>query len=321
MVTGVGSDSVEQRQPLYRRAWAAQESLLSDRVLSFESQSMNWRCAHKNESENQFPSRFSSPRGNYLDLMAEALKEPRMGALQHSSWARFTKDFTRREVTYGSDIFPAMAGIVQRIQKHTGDTFYVGMWKSHFLDGLAWHPIQRDWEDNSKKPKTLRKRQPWTAPSWSWASVIGKIDYSISWVSCDYCARLEECTITRSGSDPFSAPTAAFARITGPVTFITDVQDEKDFLEGRPTCEIQLGNGTSTTAYAMFDFVRYDSCSVLMITPHWGLCIEEVEQATDTYVRIGTVEARRGLSWRKGEKREEPLAAADHCPPRTITLL
>ena len=281
---------------------------------------MHWRCAHLDESETQFPGSYLIPGGNHLDVMVETLKNTRMGVLQHSSWADFTIDFTRREVTYDTDIFPAMAGIVQRIQQHTRDTFYVGLWKSHFLDGLSWHPEQRD-EYHGIKPKTLKKRQQWTAPSWSWASVIGNIAYSLSWAECDYCARLEECMVTRSGSDPFSAPTAALARITGPVTLITNVQDEKDFLEGRVTCEIQLGNGTSTTAYAMFDFVRYESCSVLMIAPHWGLCIEEVKQATDTYVRIGTVEATRGLSWREGEKREEPLAAADHCPPRTITLL
>jgi hypothetical protein len=130
----------------------------------------------------------------------------------------------------------------------------------------------------------------------------------------EYCARLEECCVICSGLDPFGALTAGFARITGPVTLVTDVQNGDEVAMGQdPRCMIRLGNGTLALATVRFDFVLSVSCSALMITPSLGVCIEKVKQTTNTYVRIGIVTA-----W---DSPVHGLTVSDHVPSRSIILI
>ena len=268
----------------------------------------------------------------YIDRVTEDLKGDLFAGSRGSVWARLTRDYTLREVTYDKDTFPAIAGIVQRIQKLTGDTYYAGLWKSQFFNGLLWYHYRHSMNpmDNFKRadnPRDLRKRQVWTAPSWSWASVKGTLDY-YSGASTRYnhpCARLDECNITRSGPDPFGAITSGYARITGPITLVTDIEAEDDYSGLHPWGKVQLGNGTLAKARVMFDFGPRESCIVLMVLTYMGICIEKVEQMEDKYIRVGMVEV--GGYWRFPKGSDEPvpetgyLTASDHRPPRTITLI
>jgi hypothetical protein len=114
--------------------------------------------------------------------------------------------------------------------------------------------------------------------------------------------------------DPFGALTAGFARITGPVTLVTDVPTEDEVAMGRDSrYMIRLGNGTLALATVRFDFVHSVSCSALMITPTLGVCIEKVEQTTNTYVRIGIVTV-----W---DSPVHGLTVSDHVPSRSIILV
>jgi hypothetical protein len=147
----------------------------------------------------------------------------------------------------------------------------------------------------------------------------------------EYSACLEECSVTHCGIDPFGALKEGFARLTGPVTFVTDVQAEFEVPDGRG-CMIQLRNGISTEGIVFFDFVHHMSCDVLMITSSRGICIEKVEHMTNTYVRIGVVIVRSvqhtgdkvaynlvGNLAAKGDWRS--LTTSDHVPPRSIILV
>jgi len=224
-----------------------------------------------------------------------------------------------------------MAGIVRRIQERTGDTCYAGIWKSHFLEGLLWHWEQcvlrsLPNEEIAVRSRELSKRQKWTAPSWSWVSVKGKIQYYGSLERHgDYLALLEECNVTCAGLDPFGALTAGFARITGPVTRITDVEPEVESPKARHLSgQIQLGNGTSSPVKVAYDTVHYESCSALMITAHLGICIEKVDETTGTYIRVGTVYiCNRYVEQEGPDERiiELDLTALDQVPPRTVVLV
>jgi hypothetical protein len=308
------------------RGWAVQETLLSHRVLIFGEDQMTWGCAHVSETEWEFEGRFESLHVNRIEFMAKGLSQPMCEKFGGSFWASFTEFYSKHEVTYVTDIFPAISGIVLRIQKLTGDEYYAGLWKQHFLEGLLWH-IEEHLNTHKELegyPGVAKTHREWIAPSWSWASVREPIGYSFFRPTAKYCARLEECSVTHSSLDPFGALTAGFARITGPVTLVTDVQAENKVpATYNPWCMIQLGNGTQIGATVRFDFVHYESCSALMITPYLGVCIRKFEQITDTYVRVGIVEIMRerdndGLL----EKEEVPdLTVSDHFPLCSIVLV
>lgn len=271
---------------------------------------MTWRCAHIDETESFYkPALTLRPRTDFQEML-QGLRQPLSHEFHSSGWANFTRLYSAQELTYETDTFPAISGIVQRIQKITGDAYYAGLWKRHFLEGLLWYLggslTSREGQGSDSRPE--RKRKGWIAPSWSWASVVGNIDYSHAWpISGCFCARLEECVTFPSGLDPFGALKAGFARITGAVTSITHISGEES--EFGRTYKILLGNGRRVGAWVKLDFVRYKSCNALMITPDLGICIVKVKGTANTYIRVGYFEIMRRLT------------ASDHVPPRTITLV
>jgi hypothetical protein len=326
---------------LDRRAWAVQEALLSHRVLRFDFERMTWGCDEFYGTEDGHTKPAGRIGARQIEEITESLWQHTYHEFASDHWAQFVESYSACQVTYETDTFPAISGVVRKIQQATGDIYYAGLWKEHFLGGLLWSPKTdlRPYNNNSVvepsgKPK---RRQQWVAPSWSWASTKGVIEYQpIDYYT--YCARLEECRVTYSGLDPFGALTTGFARLTGPVTSITAV--------GSDTM-IQLRNGTLAEAiikfdFAEFDFVKNGSCGALMITPHQGICIEKVGQSTarfsakldqllrrpaerlfkkampsvalETYLRIGILDL-------KPVNRSMNFTARDHVKPCSIILM
>lgn len=284
---------------------------------------MTWGCAQIDETEAYDGPAVTPVHRTDFEDMLQGLQHPMSNRFRLSAWALFTKLYSERKLTYETDTFPAISGIVQRIQQNTGDTYHAGLWRRHFLEGLLWY-LEGDFvsrKENVGKPGVTRRREGWVAPSWSWASITGNISYPFTGLSSGYCARLEECSTTLSGLDPFGALTAGFARVTGPVTEIRDVAEDE-----APSCHrqcmITLADGTQNKAAIRFDFVWYKSCSALMITPNLGLCIKNVEETADTYCRIGVITVARAPGGDQSGRRQLPhLTASDYSPPRTITLV
>jgi hypothetical protein len=325
-------DVVQNSQPLELRAWAAQERVLSNRILGFNEDRMIWECNQIYQKEESIEDQSSVLiPNNRLESMAESLGQYSSEPFAISQWTYFVESYSARQVTYEIDTFPAISGVIQKVQQITGDMYYAGLWKQHFLEGLLWRPEMRlaSRKRVEGHPQIPRRRHEWIAPSWSWASVKGKITHMYSH-DIEYCACLEECSVTQSGIDPFGALKEGFARLTGPVTLITDFQAEDEFQEySAPNCIVQLSKGTSTGGTVYFDFFHRTSCDVLMITTRYGICIEKVEHTTNTYVRIGVVQ-----TWslpNTGDKviyddLGDPVeteqwrspTTSDHVPPRSI---
>lgn len=316
-------DIVQDSQPLARRGWAAQESLLSFRVLSFNEDRMTWRCHQihvAEEGDEGGPEHHSAKR---IESIADSLKPLLPGSgFEKTHWARFIESYSARRMTYEADTLPAISGIAQRIGQITGDAYCAGLWMRHFLYGLLWSPemLLGLREGVEGLPQALRRRHEWIAPSWSWASIKGGIRYpSLGDSELEYCACLEECSVIHHGIDPFGALKEGFARVKGPVTLVTDIQAEEEFAHSFGSgCMFQLSNGTLTEGTVLFDFVHRTSCDVMMITPSWGICIEKVPHTTNTYVRIGVVRIRKIPLAERG--RRVPITS-DHVPPRSVILV
>jgi hypothetical protein len=329
-------------QPLDRRAWAVQEALLPHRVLRFDHKRMTWGCDDLYETEDGYSDPAGPTSAREIEKIVESLREHYLHAFTSNHWAQFVESYSACQVTYETDTFPAISGVVRKIQQATGDIYYAGLWKEHFLGGLLWSPKtdSRPYNYNSVAgpSEKLKRRQQWIAPSWSWASTKGAIKYRrMGTDHSEYCARLEECRLTCSGLDPFGALTTGLACLTGPVTSITAAGSD---------IKIKLRNGKLADATVEFDFVEFDfvkngSCSALMITPYDGICIEKVGQSTvtssakldkllgpavsllkkdmpsvaaDMYLRIGRV----GF---KPSKPSESFIVQDHGELRSIILM
>jgi hypothetical protein len=95
--------------------------------------------------------------------------------------------YTSRSLTKSSDKLPALSGLIATLQQMGGDTC--------FVKSLLWEAA------NIEPGKAYTKRpNQWRAPSWSFASIEGCIQYpyTYTWnvLSDDYIlSRVEECNV------------------------------------------------------------------------------------------------------------------------------
>jgi hypothetical protein len=89
----------------------------------------------------------------------------------YQQWMYLLKAYSRCEFTHQEDRLVAMEGITKMFEKHTGDEYLAGLWRSRLVEGLNWIVVN-----------PLARRPGFLAPSWSWASVSSAIlPQSLNW--------------------------------------------------------------------------------------------------------------------------------------------
>ncbi|KAF5711582.1 hypothetical protein FGLOB1_4941 [Fusarium globosum] len=169
--------------PLSRRAWALQELLVSPRTLVFGSKQMVWSCATTEASET-FPigldPKFSTVVNESASLSYLRQKLMRASKLEGEPsefWNDFISRYTKARLTFSSDTLVALQGIVERItearrgsKKGASELEYAaGLWRDEsFQQSLLWRP---------KVGSSPTRPDYYRAPSWSWASLDGEVDF------------------------------------------------------------------------------------------------------------------------------------------------
>ena len=80
----------------------------------------------------------------------------------HSTWNTLVTNYSRRKLTRAEDRLIAFSGLVSRVQRQTGLTYFAGLWKETLLLDLCWERVDF---------KLTRRSSTYCAPSWSWASL------------------------------------------------------------------------------------------------------------------------------------------------------
>jgi len=81
----------------------------------------------------------------------------------YSLWRQLVQNYTLRDLTYPDDRFPALSGVASEIQKRIDDIYIAGLWRDDLHRGLVW-------EVHRSGPAAKYR-----APSWSWASIDGRV--------------------------------------------------------------------------------------------------------------------------------------------------
>ncbi|KXX74358.1 hypothetical protein MMYC01_208370 [Madurella mycetomatis] len=173
------------KEPVSARAWCLQERYLPVRSLQYGTHQAFWECERMRASED---GDVISQDGSYLkrlcltgnvrdSVFARPHRDPYHEGQQNVnwvSWYRMIEDYTARSVTKPTDRLPALSGLAQAITKETGGEYMAGLWKSGLLEGLIWCKAQAG--------EALVAAPEYVAPSWSWASVTGSVQFPIySW--------------------------------------------------------------------------------------------------------------------------------------------
>lgn len=139
---------------LASRAWAFQERLLAPRTIYIGDRGLFWECRSKIASE--FLPRVT------LGRQSKQLVLPRN---RQWKWADIVEHYSKGKLTKASDKLPALSGIARRQHEVDGGSYLAGMWRDQLTKQLGWMSVGES------------TRPAWRAPSWSWTSIDGPINY------------------------------------------------------------------------------------------------------------------------------------------------
>ncbi|KAI8944082.1 heterokaryon incompatibility protein-domain-containing protein [Xylaria longipes] len=186
------------KAPLTKRGWVFQERFLAPRVIHFGPEQLLWECASLDACETfprGIPAVAQSPRHTgfkRLDFLfendARETLPPENGHLLSMteedllySWCEIVQAYTRTSLTKPSDKLIALAGVAQLMSPLDDSThgtsskmYLAGLFKQHLLLMLEWHSGSSLF--SLSEPAGVRPSQ-YRAPSWSWASIDGRVFY------------------------------------------------------------------------------------------------------------------------------------------------
>lgn len=145
--------SFNKREPIDRRGWCLQESLLPKRTLYYGTKMMTWRC-----SSGCFPEQGSSY--GYASEPLTLYHQLDRHLYGYSRWEYIVQEYTERSLTYQKDKLIALAGIAEELSRVWKDTYLAGLWKRDLIRQLLW---DLHWS----KDRIFTRAGDGLAPSWS----------------------------------------------------------------------------------------------------------------------------------------------------------
>ena len=257
------SDGNMRTSPLNGRGWTLQESLLSPRTLSYGKQQMAWECLECRIDEGGRPV---APGERYRDKafiqeilagdsnvvrqitrkflqwsianiptnFAIASRTWTLLPLRWSSkyyepydrWFDIVQEYTSRDLTVDTDVLPALSGLAAAFQVLLADQYCAGLWKNDMIRSLIWgrgKPRQSLPSGLNQQAEPADSR----IPSWSWASVRGRmvsfhrLVEEDGWTITEQ-AKVLEVSITPGLKDPFGQIQEGYLVIRAPFCEIED---------------------------------------------------------------------------------------------------
>lgn len=195
-------------EPLTERGWTLQERYLSPRTLHFCHSRICFECDHGFIMED-YPSpaqALCSPKLILGDDPARVTKEQRL-----RTWRRIVTEYSRRKLTVEDDKLPALGGLAAHISSDLilkdgisvpGSRYLAGLWSDEMIRGMCW-------SIRAHRPSGVRTRK-YRAPTWSWASIEGEIDYKTDWFET-----FNELAIIQNAHVDLDSLEHLFGRVTG----------------------------------------------------------------------------------------------------------
>ncbi|KAK7187166.1 hypothetical protein DPSP01_004017 [Paraphaeosphaeria sporulosa] len=341
------SGNVGLRGPgvLETRGWTLQEQVLSRRMLIFTEDEVYWTCVGIDASISEPAGIKARDMGPTREGQVRMLQRYLRGFGRDDRfflrntyvvWLTLVTEYSRRDLTNGSDRLAALAGIQSAIGTMLGDECVAGIWRSQlgahmlwwigdetepvsYLHNKRYYPFHRDIEP------TFRPAAEFEAPSWSWACMSGPI-----W----YCRLQDRLKTPPASSDDLeiivdvhsvSVQIKGPSKIEGSVTLTGSLlkatatindQDGRPYLHAEAYCAPCSSHGTPTQHGFVVRPWMPDTkppaegdifCLHLKNAfQQWSVCLVPTGNNPKVYRRVGAV------MWRDGHDSDHIFPAARH---------
>jgi hypothetical protein len=196
----------ETEWPLISRAWVYQEQWLSPRMVHFTQHELIWQCRTLSTCECGL---LDDVAVNDVGLFS--LDRSGYNPTSENDWGQIVKSYSARAVTVPTDRLPALAGVAtefakgQRRKDPPCDDYYLcGHWRLSIKHTFFWvltAPVIR--------------RPSVRLPSWSWASVTGRVDIWSAYMDDD--VKFLEDHVRYDGDTYMGKVVDAWLRLSAPM--------------------------------------------------------------------------------------------------------
>ena len=171
-----GASTADGNWPLARRGWTLQERFLATRIIHVSAAEVVWECSEKVRCEckymdhrgrNREALSWTSLRSRYV----HSLDPSTPGHQTPECWCYIVREYSSRLCSMDYDRLPAISGLARSFGKACIGEYRAGVWTKHVLRMISW---------NRRPTGVCCRPSEYTAPSWSWASIIGPIDWEFS---------------------------------------------------------------------------------------------------------------------------------------------
>ena len=279
--------------PVSHRGWIVQERYLAPRVVHFGKEQIFFECTELRACE-VFPARLppaieTSARfkgGIMASKTLASAPERKRRALE--AWTAILKSYSRSQLTRSSDKLIAIAGLANQVHEILKDDYLAGLWRSTLLTDLLWYALP-DTSGSTSRPEAYR------APSWSWASVDGPLQFFEPQIQVNRCCTILDASVALRTSIDFGEVSAGNLRLQGHMARIEADEGLRFSNQSDPTVKIN-GFTVSDLIYAM------DDLSSEEVTQAWCICLQHdlSEQTKRAGLVLKPVDGPRGVFARVG---------------------
>jgi hypothetical protein len=189
------------------RGWVFQERVLSPRVLHFGRHQLFWEC-RESQRQEKHPDELNLDFWKMVNTKSFWEKPFVFGKKNDSSsWRSIITAYSRTNLTVPDDRLIALSGVAKKFASLKGDKYVAGLWRRNLERELLWYL------DNQAK-RSPRPTQ-YCAPSWSWASVKGQVDFKCIHLDDSLRMRVKDVCLTHATQDTTGRITSGWLDLKG----------------------------------------------------------------------------------------------------------
>lgn len=196
-----------ESEPLEQRAWALQERMLSPRILHCATNQLFWECNEEFKCQT-YPDDLTS-NGDFqkVSRMMTIFSDQ---ARLHQQWNGVIEDYCKRSLTREEDKLIALSGIAKVFQSRmTHNIYLAGLWYNSLPSALLWKVVD---------PTLVIAPKSYRAPSWSWASLDGRIlpnNNETTMDTCQFCLDILGSHLDLVGEDVTGQVQGGYLHVQG----------------------------------------------------------------------------------------------------------
>lgn len=247
----------DELEPVNYRGWCLQERLLSPRCLIYASHTLQYYCQRETVNIGQALCEPSThlrlPNELFWSSLTKQLHSmaPSDQIKSRQAWLSVVFEYTTRDITVPGDKLVALAGIVEELHRVYKTEYIAGLWRETLLLDLLWTRSTA----YAIKPRPTKYR----APSWSWASIDGLVEYRyLNEEKAKACCTIEceilNCKVTLASEDmPFGEVLAATLNLN---SYVMEAKLESKGQSGHVYVQLNLEAEPVKIGWANLDAVE-----------------------------------------------------------------